>query len=134
MPRSQPALLRITRAGGIVVGVVLAGIGIRFIVDPDVAATFFGIGQGTYRTSFHHVIAVRDIWLGVLAIALAALKEWRALALWLGLGTLVCFADAGIAAAGSGRFLSLAFHLGSGVLLAVLTGAAWRLSKSPPTR
>lgn len=133
--RLSPAVrLRVARAAGIVVGVVLAGIGVRFLVDPDAAAHFFGIGQLAYRTAFHHVVAVRDLWLGLLAIALAVLKEWRALALWLGLGTLVCFADAGIATVASARWPSVAFHLGSGIFLAIFTVAAWRLSKSQPTR
>ena len=45
----------------------------------------------------YYIIGLRNVWLGLLAIAFAALREWRALALWFTFGAIVCFADASIA-------------------------------------
>ena len=71
-------------------------------------------------------MALRDIWLALALIGLALLREWRALALLLGLGAIVCFADSAIAAASSGRAISIAFHAASGAYCAGLAYAVWR--------
>ena len=112
-------------------GVVLSLIGVRFLLQPEPAATFFGIDRRNPGLAPHAAIALRDLWLGLLIIAFAALKDWRAVALWLGLATLVCFGDAAIAATSSGRWVSVAFHSGSGLFCGVLAAFAWRLQRSP---
>jgi len=111
---------------GALTGLVLVIIGIRFLIVPSAAAKFFGIAPNAPTPALHYVIALRDLWLGGLAIAFALLREWRALALWLGFAVLVCFADAVIAWTSSGRVVSVAFHIGSGLFCAVLAWLAWR--------
>lgn len=117
---------RIVLVLGVLTGVVLAGIGVRFLVMPGAAAKFFGIDPAAPLPALHQAIGVRDLWLGGLAVALAAWRDWRALALWLALGSAVCFADAAIVAQSSGRWVSLVFHSASGVFCAGLAAAAWR--------
>jgi hypothetical protein len=102
------------------IGLVLAAIGVRFLLVPEAAARFFGVGATPSQGVLSVIVALRDLWLGLLAVGLAWLGEWRALALWLGLGALVCVADAALVAATSGRPLALAFHLGSGLVCGVL--------------
>jgi hypothetical protein len=107
-------------------GAVLILIGLRFLLQPEQAATFFGIDRRMPGYALHAAVALRDLWLGFLLVAFVVLKERRALALWLGLATLVCFSDALIAAGSSGRWLPVGFHAASGVFCAVLAAAAWR--------
>jgi hypothetical protein len=102
----------------VLVGLVLAGIGARFLFWPVAAARTFGIHGDAL--ALHHVIALRDIWLGLMAVGLAVLKEWRALSLWMALGALVCLGDSVIAARAGGRWPPILFHLGSGVVLTAL--------------
>jgi Domain of unknown function (DUF4267) len=113
------------RVAAAVAGAVLALIGVRFLVWPEAASRFFGISARPEGFELHHVVALRDLWLGALAIGLAGLREWRALALWLGLGTLVCFGDAVIVAGATGKGLAVAFHVVSGVVCAALAWWAW---------
>ena len=117
---------RAVRVLAVLTGLALTIIGIRFLTMPGPAAKFFGAGPGGYPTALHHVIGLRDIWLGLLAVALAVLNEWRALALWLALGALVCFADSAIAWSATGRATSIAFHIASGLFCAGLAVACWR--------
>ena len=117
----------------IATGVVLSVIGVRFLITPEAAATFFGIDRRYPGFAPHAAIALRDLWLGLLVVAFAVLRDWRAVALWLGLATLVCFGDAIIAATSSGRWVSVAFHSGSGLFCAVLAATAWRLSRRAAT-
>jgi Domain of unknown function (DUF4267) len=109
-----------------VIGVALAVIGVRFLIWPDAAARFFGLAGRPSGFQLHGVVALRDLWLGLLAIGLCWFGEWRALALWLGLGALVCFGDAGIVAGAGGRPLAVAFHLTSGLACTVLAVLTWR--------
>jgi hypothetical protein len=104
----------------LLVGLVLAGIGARFLFWPVAAARTFGIRNDAQGVALNHVIALRDIWLGLMAVGLAGLKEWRALTLWMALGALVCLGDSVIAARAGGTWPPILFHLGSGVLLAAL--------------
>ena len=113
-------------------GLALLAIGIRFIADPHNAARFFGIGPSVSPFDLHRVVALRDIWLALALIGLALLREWRALALLLALGALVCLADGAIAAASSGRAISVAFHAASGAYCAALACAVWR--QTEPSR
>ena len=107
-------------------GVALALIGVRFGLMPRSAARFFGIDMPPDPAHLHYVVAVRDIWLGVLIIAFACWRDWRALALWLGLGAVICFADALIVAPATASLGSIAFPMASGIYCAVLGFACWR--------
>lgn len=113
----------------IATGAVLSLIGVRFLLQPEAAATFFGIDRRDPGFAPHAAIALRDLWLGLLVIGFAVLRDWRAVALWLGLATLVCFGDAVIAATSSGRGISVAFHSGSGLFCAGLAAFAWRQAR-----
>lgn len=115
----------------IATGVVLSLIGMRFLLAPEAAATFFGIDRRDPGFAPHATIALRDLWLGLLMVVFAVLRDWRAVGLWLGLATLVCFGDALIAATSSGRWVSVAFHSGSGLFCGVLAASAWRLVRQP---
>ena len=112
----------------IATGVVLTLIGVRFLVSPGPAAFFFGIDKQSPGFAPHAAIGLRDLWLGLLLVAFAVLRDWRAVALWLGLATLVCFGDSLIAATSSGRWWAVVFHAGSGVFCAVVGWTAWRLA------
>ena len=74
-------------------GVLLAVIGIRYLLVPESAARTFGVPGRPDGYELYYIIGLRNVWLGLLAVAFAALREWRALALWFALGTIVCFAD-----------------------------------------
>lgn len=117
---------RILLGLAVATGIVLFAIGIRFIAAPQAATRFFGIGDSPALYDLHYVIGLRDLWLALLVVLLALLREWRALALWLGLGALVCLADGWVAAGSSGRIASVLFHVGSGAFCAVLGTACWR--------
>lgn len=114
---------------GIVGGVLLTIIGIRYFATPEGAARSFGISARPAGYEFHYVIGLRNVWLGLLAVAFAVLREWRALALWFALGTIVCFADAFIAASSTGRLPQVAFHAGCGLACIGLAAGSWRLAK-----
>lgn len=109
---------------GVAAGLLLTVIGIRFLLVPRSAASTFGLAKEIAGFELHYMIGLRDIWLGLLAVALAVLREWRALMLWFALATLVCLGDSVIAASSSGKVANVAFHLVSGVLCAVI---AWVL-------
>lgn len=116
----------------IAAGVALLVIGVRFLAVPHQAARFFGLANPPGQFDLHLVVALRDLWLALMLIGLAALCEWRALALCLGLGALVCFADSAIVASSSGRGSAIAFHVASGIYCAVLAFAAHSRSRSSP--
>ena len=107
-------------------GLLLTLIGLRFFLVPDSASQTFGLQGRPNGFQLHTVIALRDIWLGVLAVGLAWFEEWRGLTLWFALGALVCFGDAGIVVAAEGKPLSVLFHLVSGVFCGVLGALCWR--------
>ena len=107
-------------------GLALTLIGVRFGLVPRAAARFFGIDAPVAPEHLQYVIALRDIWLGLLVIVFAALRDWRALALWLAFGAAVCFADALIVANATARIGSLLFHMASGLYCAALGLACWQ--------
>ncbi len=96
-------------------GFVLTLIGFRFLIVPRTAANNFGLAKDVTGYALHHMVGLRDIWLGVLAVVLGLLREWRALMWWFALGALVCFADAMIAGTSSGKAVAVAFHVLSGI-------------------
>ncbi len=110
-------------------GVLLTAIGIRYLVSPDAAARTFGVAARPGGHELHYIVGLRNVWLGLLAVGFAALHQWRALALWFGLGTIVCFADAGIAAASSGKLPQVAFHIGCGIACLALTFVILRVAR-----
>ena len=125
MQRASPRQ-RLLVVFGVVSGILLTVIGIRYFLSPEGAARTFGVQSRPAGHEFHYIIGLRNIWLGLLAIAFALLREWRALALWFTLGALVCFADAWIAAGSTGRWPQVTFHVVCGFACVGLAVAAWR--------
>jgi hypothetical protein len=116
----------------IATGLVLGAIGLRFGFVPRSAARFFGLDTPASPAHLHQVVAVRDLWLGALLIALAVLREWRAVALWLGLASLACFSDALIVADATGWMRSILFHMAAGVFCMGLAVGCWREASLQP--
>jgi hypothetical protein len=110
----------------IAAGLALALIGVRFALVPRSAARFFGIDTPTAPADLHYVVALRDIWLGLIIVVLALWRDWRAVALWLGLGAVVCFADALIIAHATAWIGPMLFHVASGIYCTTLGLACWR--------
>ena len=92
LTRNQRLILMLCLLGG----VLLAVLGARYFIRPEPAARTFGVPDRPLGHELYYIIGLRNIWLGLLAIAFATLREWRALALWFTLGAVVCFADASI--------------------------------------
>lgn len=115
---------------GVLGGALLFGIGVRYLVVPEAATLSFGVGKRPQAYELYYIIGIRNLWLGALAIGFALLREWRALALWFAIGSLVCFADAGIAASSVGRLSHIAFHTGCGLACCGLAGLAWGLHRN----
>jgi hypothetical protein len=113
-------------------GVLLAVIGIRYLLVPEQAARTFGVPGRPAGYELHYIIGLRNLWLGLLAVGFALIRQWRALALWFALGTIVCFADAYIAGTSTGRLPQVAFHIGCGVACAGLAAALWRIPAREP--
>ncbi len=114
-------------------GLLLAVIGVRYLLVPEAATLSFGVGKRPQGHELYYIIGLRNLWLGLLAVAFALLQEWRALALWFAFGAIVCFADAGIAASSVGGLPHIAFHAGCGLAccgLPFLRGAARRNGSS----
>ncbi len=116
---------RIALGLAIVAGAALVVIGVRFLWWPDAASRFFGIGARPSGFELHTVVALRDLWLGALALGLAAMRDWRALALWCGLGALVCWGDAALVVSAGGKTPAIAFHTLSGFACAAIASACW---------
>jgi len=116
----------------IATGLALGAIGLRFGLVPRSAARFFGLDTPANPAHLHQVVAVRDLWLAALVIALAGLREWRALALWLGLASMACFADALIVSNATGWLRSILFHLAAGAFCLGLAYGCWREASVQP--
>lgn len=110
----------------IATGLALGLIGLRFGLVPRSAARFFGLDTPAAPAHVHYVVAVRDLWLALLVIALAVLREWRALALWLGLAVVACLIDAVIVMQATGWMRATLFHVASGLICLGLAIACWR--------
>lgn len=113
---------------GIVAGLMFLAIGVRFMVAPDAAYDFFGLADPPGTAELGIVIGLRDAWLALLVIGLAWWREWRALALLLGLGVLVCLSDTAVAVRSDGWSLSILPHLGAGAFFAGLGWLCRRLA------
>ena len=110
-------------------GALLTLIGIRYFLVPQSAARTFGVPGRPAGFEFHYIIGLRNVWLGLLAAVFAALREWRALALWFTAAVVVCFADGMIASSSTGGVPQVAFHFGCGIASAVLAALCWRASR-----
>ena len=132
-PQRQRIRDRRTLGMAALAGLALTIIGVRFLLWPESAVRFFGLGSRPLNFELHYVVALRDLWLGLLALGLVISREWRALALWLSLGAAVCFGDAIIVAAGQGKPASILFHVSSGVFCAALAGVIARRMNQPAT-
>jgi hypothetical protein len=122
--RTRRIVLALCLAGG----ALLTLIGIRYFLVPQSAARTFGVPDRSEGFELHYVVGLRNVWLGLLAVAFATQREWRALALWFTAAVVVCFADGLIAATSTGSLPQVAFHLGCGVASAVLAVLCWRAS------
>jgi hypothetical protein len=116
---------RIAVTVAVIAGVALAVIGVRFLIWPEMAARSFGVAGRPTGTELHTVVALRDLWLGALVLAFVALRDWRAMALWAGLGALVCFGDAILVASATGKPQAITFHTLSGIACCALAAACW---------
>ena len=112
----QRLILGICVAGG----ALLAVIGVRYLLVPESAARTFGVPARPAGFELYYIIGLRNLWLGLLAVGLALLRQWQALALWFAMGAVVCFADAAIAATSTGRLPQVAFHVACGIACIVL--------------
>jgi len=101
-------------------GFLLSLIAIRYLVVPEAAALSFGLPKRPTGHELYYIVGLRNLWLGLLALAFAMLRQWRALALWFALAAPVCFADAAIAAGANGLTWAVAFHGACGVVCAAL--------------
>ena len=129
--RRKLGLLAIISMAG---GLLLAFIGIRYLLVPELAAVTFGVPRRPAGHELYYIIGLRNVWLGLLAVALATLRQWRALAVWFAMGTIVCFADAAIAASSTGKLPQIVFHIGCGIASAVLAVTLWRVAAGTPDR
>src|SRR5262245_46670276 len=118
--RRKLGWLAITSMAG---GLLLAFIGLRYLAMPEQAAVTFGVPRRPAGHELYYIIGLRNVWLGLLAVAFATLRQWRALALWFAIGTIVCFADAAIAASSTGKLPQIIFHTSCGIASAVLAVA-----------
>lgn len=110
-------------------GLVFLVIGLRFVLVPQAAFDFFGLADPPRLRDLSTIIGLRDIWLALLVLGLGRWREWRALALTLGLGVLVCLCDTVVAVVSDGWSPSLLLHLGAGAFFAGLGWHCWRLTR-----
>jgi len=130
-PRSRKTTLFLVTAS-ILAGVLLGVIGLRYLLVPQSAARTFGVPGRPTGHELYYIIGLRNLWLAALAIGLAALRQWHGLALWFATGSLVCFADALIAANATGKVPQVAFHLVCGLLCILLATMVWRRAGKGP--
>jgi hypothetical protein len=119
-PKKPSVAERWTLALCLIGGILLTVIGVRYFLVPQSAARTFGVPGRPAGFELHYIIGLRNVWLGLLAVAFAVLREWRALALWFAAAVVVCFADGLIAATSTGGIPQVAFHVGCGIVSAAL--------------
>ena len=124
--RSERLLMIVSILGG----TLLTVIGVRYFLVPEHAARTFGLPARPAGHELYSIVGLRNVWLGLLAIGMAGLRQWRALALWFALSSVVCFADATIAARALGELAKVAFHAGCGLASVALFWATWRRSQA----
>ena len=104
---------------------LLTFIGIRYFLVPNAAARTFGVPGRPTGFEMHYILGLRNVWLGLLGVAFALMREWRALALWFAGATIVCFSDAWIASRSLGGLPQITFHVASGAVSIVLAILCW---------
>ena len=77
---SRGNLERLVLASCVVGGTLLTIIGIRYFIVPESAAYTFGLAEPPTGYEMHYIIALRNVWLGLLAIAFVLFRQWYALA------------------------------------------------------
>jgi hypothetical protein len=127
--RTRWLLLNICLLGG----ALLTFIGIRYFLVPTAAARTFGVPGRPTGFELHYILGLRNVWLGLLAVALALMREWRALALWFAGAVVVCFSDALIATRSIGGLPQIAFHTSCGFASVVLAILCWRTARRADT-
>lgn len=125
-------MTKFQRALAVFAGLLLAVIGVRFLLWPDAAQFTFGLGKGDPGTGLHAAVGLRDLWLAALVLAFVVLKNWQAIALWFGFAAFVCLGDAVIVAGSGARWPFVAFHAGSGAICAFLALVAVRAGLRQP--
>ncbi|MEL7049755.1 MAG: DUF4267 domain-containing protein, partial [Pseudomonadota bacterium] len=113
----------------VMAGAILTIIGVRFWLFPYSATMTFGLNPEQPGSGYERMISLRDIWLGLLAIAFAVFREWRALCLWFALGAIVCWVDATLVIDAEGPAYAIGFHIASGVFCLALAVSSWQLYK-----
>ena len=119
---STKIVLAVCALAGTLVGLI----GIHYLLIPESAARTFGLPGRPSGHELHDIIGLRNLWLGALAVGLAALRQWHGLAVWFSIGGFVCFADARLVANAAGELPQVAFHLACGVLFWCLAAVCWR--------
>jgi Domain of unknown function (DUF4267) len=122
---------KIIRLCGLIAGGAMLVIGVRFLVVPEQAAKFFGVGARPSGYELNLAIGLRDLWVGALVIAFAWTRQWLALLLWFGFAAVVCFGDAALVAAHGGRPSAIVFHTVSGLLCSAVAVATFLLLRAP---
>jgi hypothetical protein len=128
-PKKLSVAERWTLALCLIGGLLLTVIGVRYFLVPQSAARSFGVPGRPAGFELYYIIGLRNVWLGLLAVTFAALREWRALALWFAAAVVVCFADGLIAATSTGGIPQVAFHFGCGIASAILATLCWRAAR-----
>jgi hypothetical protein len=123
--RTRWILLNICLLGG----ALLTFIGIRYFLVPHAAARTFGVPGRPTGFELHYIVGLRNVWLGLLGVAFALMREWRSLALWFAGATVVCFSDALIASHSVGGLPQVTFHTTSGFVSAILAILCWRTAR-----
>jgi hypothetical protein len=123
--RARWLLLNVCLLGG----ALLTFIGIRYFLVPGSAARTFGVPARPTGFELHYILGLRNVWLGLLAVALALMREWRALALWFAGAVVVCFSDALIVTRSTGGLPQIAFHTSCGFASVVLALLCWRTAR-----
>jgi hypothetical protein len=118
--------LRVIRLCGFIAGVAMLVIGVRFMIVPEQAAKFFGVGARPQGYELYSAVGLRDVWVGALVIAFAWTRQWLALILWFATAAVVCFGDAILVASHGGRPSAIAFHAGSGVICCLIAAATYK--------
>ena len=120
--RTRWLLLNVCLLGG----ALLTFIGVRYFLVPHAAARTFGVPGRPTGFELHYVLGLRNVWLGLLAVALALMRQWRALALWFAGAVVVCFSDAWIVSRSLGGLPQITFHVTCGAVSVVLAMLCWR--------
>ena len=91
-------------------GLVLLGLGVTYVVAPELIEYLYGVDipeRGKY--GMHYAVGVRDLFYGLLLLTLTNSGQRRVLAIAIGLGVILPLGDAAI----------VLFHEGAGLVAAL---------------